>query len=110
MATSTETIVTVTDDIDGKEGAETVVFSYQKVDYEIDLGDKNRAKLESALQPFIAAARRAGAPAKRGSRRRSSGAVDTRSVRAWALENGYEVSPRGRVPGSLIEAYRDAGH
>ena len=50
-------VVTITDDIDGRAGAETVTFAYAGRSYEIDLGEKNKAKLEKALQPFIGAAR-----------------------------------------------------
>src|SRR3982751_4506058 len=52
-------VVTITDDIDGREGAETVTFAYAGRSYEIDLREKNRTKLEKALEPFIGAARRA---------------------------------------------------
>ena len=34
--------------------------------------------------------------------------VDTKAVRAWALENGYQVSPAGIVPKAIVQAYLDA--
>jgi hypothetical protein len=34
-------VVTITDDIDGRAGAETVTFAYAGRSYEIDLGEKN---------------------------------------------------------------------
>lgn len=30
---------------------------------------------------------------------------DLGAIRAWARENGYKVSERGRIPGSLLSAY-----
>lgn len=50
--------VTRTDDIDGTDGAETVTFALDGQTWEIDLGQKNRAKLIRGLAPFVAAARR----------------------------------------------------
>ncbi|WP_344368612.1 Lsr2 family protein [Agromyces tropicus] len=52
------TIVTLVDDIDGSEAAETVSFSVEGVDYEIDLSAANATALRNVLQPFAAAARR----------------------------------------------------
>ena len=48
--------VIITDDLDGSGNAETVSFGFGGVTYEIDLGKKNRARLEKALAPFIEAA------------------------------------------------------
>ncbi|MGC5173337.1 histone-like nucleoid-structuring protein Lsr2 [Microbacterium sp. DT81.1] len=105
-----KTITTYVDDLDGSEADGTVTFSFDSKLYEVDLSLKNRKKLEDALAPFIKAARSAG-----GSRRSSSSSArgasrtDLASVRAWARDNGREVSERGRVPASVIEAF-DAAH
>ena len=40
--------------------------------------------------------------------RRRSGQTDYGPVRAWAKENGYSVSERGRVPAAVLEAYEAA--
>ena len=50
--------VTLTDDIDGTEGAETVIFALDGETWEIDLGKENRDRLTRELAPFIVAARR----------------------------------------------------
>ncbi len=47
-------------------------------------------------------------PASRARRRSKKTAADTAAVRAWALENGIEVSARGRLPQSLLEQFRTA--
>lgn len=94
-------LVTLTDDLDGNEAAQTVSFAYQGKSYEIDLSDKNVAKLEKALAPFMEAGR------KSGGRRRSHGGsgIDARAIRAWAAEQGIALSSRGRIPREIIEQY-----
>lgn len=106
------------DDIDGEliddgEG-ETVTFSIGGTAYEIDLSEKNAAGMREALDPWISKARRVpSSAAARGNGRagrggqRSTGAAkrDLTAVRTWARENGHEVSDRGRVPSTVLEAY-----
>ncbi len=53
-------IQTLVDDIDGTEATSTVTFSVSGVDYTIDLNDKNAAKFEKALTPFVEHATRIG--------------------------------------------------
>jgi hypothetical protein len=33
---------------------------------------------------------------------------ETHAIREWARENGHQVSDRGRIPKSVIEAYQAA--
>jgi hypothetical protein len=105
-------VVTITDDIDGREGAETVTFAYAGRFYEIDLREKNRTKLEKALEPFIGAARRAdggGRSRRNGSRLAAhTSGLDRQAIRAWAAEHGFEVSGRGRISKKVIEEYQQA--
>lgn len=100
---ATKTVVSVVDDIDGSEDAETVSFTYGGATYEIDLGRKNREALNAALSPFIAAARSSGRGRSRGSA--SRGDDDAAAVRAWAAENGIHVSERGRIPKHVRDQY-----
>ena len=104
------------DDLDGSvlevgEG-ETVLFSLDGVAYEIDLTDDNAAALRGALAPYLSAARSISssrsAGSGGGSKRRRTGQQDFSAVRAWAKSNGYQVSERGRVPASVLEAYEAA--
>ena len=103
------------DDIDGTllesgEG-ETVLFSLDGVAYEIDLTDENAAALRGALDRYTTAARTVSSgratssAAPSGRKRRRSGQQDYSGVREWAKQNGYQVSERGRVPASVLEAY-----
>lgn len=104
------------DDLDGtvlEVGAgETVLFSLDGVAYEIDLTDEHAKQLREALQPYIDGGRRVSGAARTGgggaAGRRRTGQRDYAPIRAWAKENGYTVSERGRIPASVIEAYEAA--
>ena len=66
-------IVKLTDDIDGGDAEETVVFGVDGKTYEIDLNKKNAAALRKALAPYVDKARSAGRPsAARGGQPRTS--------------------------------------
>lgn len=104
------------DDIDGSvldagEG-ETVRFSLNGASYEIDLNDAHVAELRAALEPYISAGRRAGsaASASRSTtpRKRASRNPEVAAIRAWANDNGYTLSERGRIPAPVVEAYNAA--
>ncbi|TQL02369.1 Lsr2 family protein [Cellulomonas sp. SLBN-39] len=101
-----QTRVIITDDIDGTEGAATYRFAWQDTVYEVDLNDEHRDELLRALQPYIAAGRRAERPGRRA----AAATVDrdqSRAVRAWARENGHKITDRGRIPASVLEAYEN---
>lgn len=92
------------DDLDGGEATQTVTFGLGGATYEIDLNDKNAAKLEKALEPFIAAGRKVGkTAAARG--KKAPGGPSAAEVREWALANGHDVPARGRIPAGVREAY-----
>ncbi|WP_432536579.1 histone-like nucleoid-structuring protein Lsr2 [Kineococcus arenarius] len=115
--------VLLVDDIDGGDAAETVTFSLDGVDYEIDLSEEHAGALREALAPWVGHARkvsgrtgggsRRSAPREKGQGRSGSGAGsgparDTGAVRTWAKENGYTVSDRGRISAEVVQAYDDA--
>jgi hypothetical protein len=108
-----QVITLLTDDLDGGEADRTVEFGLDGVNYTIDLSEKNAGKLRKALDPYLNVATRVGRSSAdvRGVRR--SGPVSTgrasrdqnQAIREWASKNGYEVSERGRIPSSIVEAY-----
>ena len=104
--------VVLTDDLDGSEADETVQFALDGVSYEIDLSEANAEALREALTAYSTAARRTGGRATRraaGSKPRPAAErVDLSDVRAWARENGFQVSDRGRVSGEVRAAYEAA--
>jgi hypothetical protein len=107
---ATKTIVTMHDDLTDQPADTTVSFGLDGRDYEIDLTNENAEGLRQALGKYVEVSRKVG-----GTRRRRQGfspfaEVDPKAVRAWAAAKGYEVSNRGRIPASVIEAYRAAGN
>jgi hypothetical protein len=108
--------VILVDDVDGGDASETVTFGLDGVSYEIDLNDDNAARLRDALSTWVGHARKVGG--RSSTRRRSSssssaptaakGGNDTAAVRAWARENGHEVSERGRIAADVVAAYEAA--
>ncbi|GAB6904154.1 histone-like nucleoid-structuring protein Lsr2 [Kineosporia succinea] len=102
------TIVEFTDDLNGKPAAETVTFAIDGKTYEIDVTEKNAAKLRQAFEPWANSARRLTKSGR--TIRKVTTEVDTAAVRAWAASNGVEVSARGRIASSVLEQYRAAGN
>lgn len=41
---------------------------------------------------------------------RSAGSPSNAELRSWARQNGFTVSDRGRLPASVVTAYRNAAH
>ena len=108
------TQVRLVDDIDGGSAAESVAFSLDGKSYEIDLSEGHAAELRDAFAPFVAGARRAGASAvvsrPRMSARSGRSRTETVAIREWATANGLEVSARGRIPSTVLEAYEARGN
>ncbi|WP_086819652.1 Lsr2 family protein [Allokutzneria sp. NRRL B-24872] len=102
------TVVHMIDDLTGQVGDDVsrTEFAIDGVVYEIDLNEENAARLNAALENYVAAARRV--------RRRATDASpgltrrEAKEVREWAKLNGHELSDRGRIPGTVIAGYRSA--
>jgi hypothetical protein len=100
------------DDLDGGDAEETVTFALDGVQYEIDLSEKNAAKLRDSLARFVAAATKLGrggvSPVRREGRR---GAVpvanrdQNRAIREWAQAKGIPVSDRGRIKQDIVDQF-----
>lgn len=101
MAKRVNTVVT--DDIDGSSDAEAVSFSFDGMDYEIDLAPANRERLQKLMQPFIDSGRRVGR--KRPSRTAAS-RRETAAIRAWAMDQGLNVAERGRISADVVRKYK----
>ena len=104
--------ISIVDDIDGSAGASTVSFAVDGKRYEIDLSKKNRSALGKALKPYVDAGRPAstsgGGRRSGATRSRKPSAVDLGAIREWANVNGHQVSDRGRIAASVVEAYNAA--
>lgn len=106
---ATEIVKLLRDDLDGSTAARTVSFSWDGVNYEIDLSKKNIAELDSILQTYISAGRRTSGRARGAGRTKRAGrpgaGVDLAAVRTWAAANGHAVAERGRVSAAVLDAF-----
>ncbi len=120
------TVVKMTDDLDGGPADETVQFGIDGQLYEMDLSADHAQELRAILSAYSDKARRVGAgKGSRGGGRSGGGraassrsggrrpdaarsSVDNAAVRAWAREQGLEVSPRGRISSEVLARYEEA--
>lgn len=113
-----EVITKLVDDLDGGAADQTVEFGLDGASYEIDLSNRNAAKLRVALASYIEAAAKLPA-AKRTVGRRAPGrpgpkktvtaeVADNATIRVWAARNGFDVAERGRVPANVVEQFNAA--
>jgi hypothetical protein len=122
-AVAKQVTIQLVDDIDGSviddDSGETIEFVVNGVEYSIDLKAKNANEFHKRLDYYIEHATRvggrkrkpspaaastpatAGTPAKRDPEQ-------TRAIRQWAFDQGYEISERGRIPATVEEAYNAA--
>ena len=102
--------IVLVDDLDGSEATETVSFGLDGTSYEIDLNDKNAAKLRDALAGYVGHGRKVGAAPRRGrkSAAAAAGGPSAREIRDWARSNGHDVPDRGRVSAEVREAFAAA--
>jgi hypothetical protein len=106
-------VVSLVDDLDGGKADETVEFSLDGKNYEIDLSDDHAAALRDTLASYVAAGRRPSGD-RRGRARATTVATSTgereknQAIRDWARSQKMKVSDRGRIPSDVIEAYNKA--
>ncbi|MGW5736507.1 MULTISPECIES: histone-like nucleoid-structuring protein Lsr2 [Streptomyces] len=99
-------VVTLFDDIDGGEAAETIAFGLDGKSYEIDLNQTNAKKLRTALAPYLDVARKQSKSGK--AFKHTTVAANPAAVRAWARSHQMDVPPRGRIPKKVYEAFEAA--
>lgn len=90
------------DDLDGSEAHHTITFAYRERRYEIDLSTDNAETFFNLLLPYIEAGRPARPKAK------SAPPPHVEHIRAWARENGFAVSDRGRIAHSVRRAFAES--
>lgn len=127
--------ITLVDDTDGSEAAETVPFELDGHAYEIDLSAANAERLRKSLLPVMEAARPMRGPLKKQGKARirnrqiavtppspvqrpaipvqregshRKGRAERARIREWGLANGHQVGGRGRIPDAVVTAYRQA--
>lgn len=96
---------------DETEGVETISFGLEGATYEVDVCKKHAKEIRDSVGKFVPSARKVSSRSGgRGRGRRGSkvAGASTADVRTWALENGYDVGERGRIPAAVVDAYRSA--
>ncbi|CCG05683.1 histone-like nucleoid-structuring protein Lsr2 [Blastococcus saxobsidens] len=83
---------------------QTISFALDGTSYEIDLNKDNADALREVFKRYVAAGRKVGR-ARQVTPRRHRNREDTAAIRAWAWQNGLQVSERGRVPSAIVQAY-----
>jgi hypothetical protein len=109
-------VFVIEDDLDGSPADETVRFD--GTDYEIDLSRANAIRLRQTISGYAEHARKITGRQRSQSTaavdslasRRPTDSIDdmTKRIREWALEQGYDVARRGRVPDMIRDAYLQA--
>jgi len=114
--------VVLIDDVDGSVADETVRLSVDGTDFEVDLSADNATALRASLADWTSAARvvgrnrvakpRATAPAATSATSATKAPTgrtsDASAVREWAVANGFNVGPRGRIAREIRDAYAAA--
>lgn len=105
-----ETVVILRDDIDGsviKDGeGETIKFAFDGASYTIDLNMNNAHSFREAVKPYIeAAAKEVSSVPRSASSAPKSNKEELAKIRAWALEQGLSVAPRGRIAQDIQDKY-----
>ena len=99
------------DDLDGSPAEETVRFGYAGREYEIDLNEEHAAALDELLAPYVEHARTVdGAQPQKRTRRTEErhSRQELQAIRAWARDQGLQMSDRGRIPLEIVTKYKAA--
>ncbi|RZQ62291.1 histone-like nucleoid-structuring protein Lsr2 [Amycolatopsis suaedae] len=103
--------IDLVDDLDGSVATQTVPFMLDGKSYEIDLSDDNADTLRDNLAQFVDAGRRTGGRKTRATAPKALATATppdrerSRTIRAWARENDWPISDRGRIPDEIVTAY-----
>jgi hypothetical protein len=110
-----KTVVTLTDDIDGSEAAETVEFGIDGFLYGIDLSAAHAEELRDRLTAYREFGTglgkyhtRSAATALPKRAQRHDDKDRNRDIRRWAAENNLPVKARGKLSDLVIGKYEAA--
>jgi hypothetical protein len=107
-----KTVIETFDDIDGTAvdtAGETISFAVDGVEYIIDLNKKNAREFRKKLDVYLKHATRVGGRKRPAAvRPAEANAPSPKQIRQWAIETGYEVPARGRLPQSMVDEYTAA--
>lgn len=107
-----KTITTLTDDLDGGPAEETIRFSIDGRYFQVDLSAENAAEMRKVFDRYVDAGQPVKVPAARAARAGVGpgnwgrlGPDKAKLIRAWAVQQGIDISPYGRVPLDVIARY-----
>lgn len=115
--------ILLVDDVDGSEATQTVRFGLDGMEFEIDLNDAHADEMRSAIDKFVNVARRKGGKSRAARPKAPAGKTvvaaprsskttqvpaSLEAVRVWARANGHNISDRGRIARSVMEAFEAA--
>lgn len=98
-------------DLDGNGEAVTVRIALDNDSVTIDLCEEHLTAVRKMLEmgrPDDAPTPSLAVPMPFVQPVETTTSMDPKSIRAWATANGYEVSPKGRIPADVVMAYRKA--
>lgn len=75
-------------------------FGLHGKNYVLDLKPENAERFLAKLKPYVEAAQEACDA--------NEPAVDPAKIRRWAQNEGLPIANRGKIPLSIVEAFRDA--
>lgn len=90
------------------EAQETISFGLDNASFELDVCQAHGKELRSKFGPFVEHARRQTGGQSRKRVRHAADRAHTAEVRAWAKEQGYQISERGRIPASVVAEYEQS--
>lgn len=96
------------DDIDGSAATQSVSFGVDGLVFRIDLNDLHANELRTTLGRYVEVARRVRNEPSRGGSGARHAVVDkdrNTAIRQWALDHGVELPSRGRIAGTVQQAY-----
>ncbi|MET0234031.1 MAG: Lsr2 family protein [Kibdelosporangium sp.] len=109
-----KTVVELVDDLDGGTANETVAFTLDGVEFQIDLSSANATRLRDSLAEYVAHARRIGgrkqrlAPGGDSGKKSAEEQAQNQAIREWARAQGKTVAERGRLPHALVVEFKEA--
>jgi nucleoid-associated protein Lsr2 len=109
-----KTVVELVDDLDGGTADETVAFTLDGVEFQIDLSTENAARLRNSLAEYVAHARRIGGRKQRltpggdSGKKSAEDQAQNQAIREWARAQGKTVAERGRLPRALVVEFKEA--
>ena len=94
--------VVLTSDLSGESPARTYPFSFDGIDFEIDLTDSEAKQFRKDLSRYFDVAR---ALNTKGIGRVRLTGFTAAQVREWAKANSVEVPSKGRLPNAVIKQF-----